>query len=137
MRKTGREGEARSDSFLSSFEEVLDQNDAASTSTSEIWRSRRGLDPPPITVDMETRNVYCAKLVMIGVLSIAAVAVAMTTFLITSGQVETEFQQRVSVEFFFNFMFFVLPSYFSYVAHIKEFSHFCISFSSQKSHQKL
>ena len=93
-RKSSREEESRNSSFFS-YEEALDHNDEG-TNTSGTWRHRTSLDPPPVAVDTETRNVYCAKLVMIGVLSIATIAVAMTTFLVMSGQVEAKFKQRVS-----------------------------------------
>lgn len=57
--------------------------------------SKRRNDPPPVEVDIETRNVYCAKLLMIGVLSMAAVASAMATFLFTTNDVESDFQSKV------------------------------------------
>jgi hypothetical protein len=70
---------------------------ASSALSSRIPRSNKGVKngPPPVVINKETRNVYCAKLVMIGVLAMTAVASAMATFLYTANQVDSDFEQRV------------------------------------------
>ena len=67
-----------------------------STSRSSSKPSGKAInEPPPVVVNKETRDVYCAKLVMIGVLSMTAVASAMATYLFTSNEVDSAFQHSV------------------------------------------
>lgn len=75
-------------------------NRSSSGDSSSRASSKRKNEPPPVEVDMETRNVYCAKLLMIGVLSMAAVASAMATFLFTTHAVQNEFDSKVSCDTF-------------------------------------
>ena len=55
----------------------------------------KAVEPPPVVINRETRNVYCAKLVMIAVLSMTAVASAMATFLFTTNEVDGDFEEQV------------------------------------------
>jgi hypothetical protein len=53
-------------------------------------------EPPPVVINKETRNVYCAKLVMIAVLSMTAVASALTTYMFTTNEEVDRFETDVS-----------------------------------------
>jgi hypothetical protein len=95
--KKARFKEEDNDSIASSAlsEEDITSRYSSSRSRSHSSSKSRKNEPPPVTVDIETRNVYCAKLVMIGVLSIAAVASSMATFLHTTNEVDADVEKRV------------------------------------------
>lgn len=82
-------------SVASSSQFSSDVGGHSSSSASNRTGAKRQNQPPPVEVDVETRNVYCAKLLMIGVLSMAAVAASMATFLFTTNDIERTFQSKV------------------------------------------